>query len=119
MQFRPDTVEKMNRAYAGSPEAMNQPDAFPGGHNVGGFPSTLMLDADHDSLRASGEAFARELRTAQVPLEYAILHGSRHGFLDKPRTRHFFGATEGIVRWLRRCEHLSGQTPAGLHGPQG
>lgn len=66
MQFRPDTVNKMNRNYAGSVEAMRDPFAFPGGHDLHGLSPTLVIDADHDSLRASGQQFADELRAASV-----------------------------------------------------
>jgi acetyl esterase len=116
-QFRAGTVEKMNRAYAGSPEAMHRADAFPGGHDLNQFPPTLMIDADHDSLRASGEAFARELRKAHVSLDYAIPHRSRHGFLDKPGTEQFHDALHRASQWLRRCEHLSRQHPTGHNTP--
>lgn len=42
---------------------MADPFAFPGGHDLSGMPPTLVLDADRDSLRASGERFATELPT--------------------------------------------------------
>lgn len=106
-QFRAGTVQKMNRAYAGRLEFMDRPDAFPGGHDQTSFPPTLMIDADHDSLRASGEKFAGELRTGKVSLDYEVLAGSRHGFLDQPDTEHFHEAMRKTSQWLLSSDHLS------------
>jgi acetyl esterase/lipase len=102
MQFQPGTVEKMNRNYAGSAEAMADPFAFPGGHDLTGMPPTLVLDADRDSLRASGEAFARELAAAGVAVSHQVVPESSHGFLDRPRTAGFDDGIERAVRWLER-----------------
>jgi acetyl esterase len=89
MQFNPGVVERMNRNYAGSAAAMNDPFAFPGGHDVRGLPPTFLIDADRDSLRASGEKFAKELAAAGVSAEHAVVPDSTHGFLDRPGTVAF------------------------------
>ncbi|KQP01987.1 alpha/beta hydrolase [Leifsonia sp. Leaf264] len=101
MQFRPDTVNKMNRNYAGSLEAMRDPFAFPGGHDLRGMPPTLVIDADHDSLRASGHQFANELREANVSLARNVVAGSSHGFLNRPGTAHFAEGIDVIAEWVR------------------
>ncbi|HLT66261.1 MAG TPA: alpha/beta hydrolase fold domain-containing protein [Microbacterium sp.] len=44
----------------------------------------LVLDADRDSLRVSGEAFARELAAAGVVMRYVVVPDTSHGFLDRP-----------------------------------
>ena len=103
MQFRPGTVEKMNRNYAGRVEAMVDPFAFPGGHDLTGMPPTLVLDADRDLLRASGEAFAHELAAVGVDVSHQLVPDSSHGFLDRPRTAGFAGGIECAVRWLERA----------------
>jgi acetyl esterase/lipase len=99
-QFRPSTVHRMNRNYAGTPEAMSDPFAFPGGHDVRGLPPVLSVDADHDSLRASGDRFAEELRAAGVEVEHRIMPGTRHGFLNSPSTSGFRPALETMTAWL-------------------
>lgn len=99
-QFNPATVERMNRNYAGSPAAMADSHAFPGGADLSGFPPTLMLDADHDTLRASGHSFRDELITAGTALEYRVIADSRHGFLDKPETPTFAEGIRRIHGWL-------------------
>ncbi|WP_400997791.1 alpha/beta hydrolase [Agromyces sp. GXQ0307] len=102
MQFRPSTVERMNRNYAGSPEAMEDPWAFPGGHDLSGMPPTLVLDADRDSLRASGDAFVAELAKAGVDVTNGIVPESVHGFLDRPGTPAFERGIGRAIRWLDR-----------------
>src|SRR5690606_41606872 len=44
----------------------------------------LVLDAGRDSLRVSGEAFARELAAAGVVMRYVVVPDTSHGFLDRP-----------------------------------
>jgi acetyl esterase len=104
-QFRPGTVERMNRNYAGRIEAMDDPFAFPGGHDLTGLPPTLCLDADRDSLRASGQQFAAELRSFGVAAEHQVVPESTHGFLDRPGTAGFNGGIARAVAWLASGEH--------------
>jgi xylan 1,4-beta-xylosidase len=100
LQIQAATVDRMNRNYAGSPEAMADPHAFPGGRGVHDFPPTLVLDADRDSLRASGEAFAAELDAARVAVEHRVVPDSRHGFFERPKRRHFRVGIDILVEWL-------------------
>jgi acetyl esterase/lipase len=102
MQFRPETVERMNRNYAGRVEVMADPFAFPGGHDLTGLPGALVLDADRDVLRASGEAFAAELASAGVAVAHEVVAGSTHGFLDRPGTVPFDDGIARAARWLHR-----------------
>jgi xylan 1,4-beta-xylosidase len=99
-QFRPSTVRRMNRNYAGSTAAMRDPRAFPGGHDLTALPDTLMLDADRDSLRASGGKLADELRTAGVPLQYEVIPDASHGFLNRPDTVGYAAGVRRIIEWL-------------------
>ncbi|MEK6344980.1 MAG: alpha/beta hydrolase [Curtobacterium sp.] len=103
-QFRPSTVHRMNLNYAGSRAAMGDPRAFPGGHDPAGLPPTLLLDADRDSLRASGTAFAYELRRAGVDVEHTVVPGSRHGFLDRPGKPDFDAGTALVLAWLQQID---------------
>jgi acetyl esterase/lipase len=90
----------MNRNYVGSAEAMGDPFAFPGGHDLTGLPSTLVLDADRDSLRASGQRFAEELAGSGVPTTYRVIPESTHGFLDRPGKPSFSVGIDALVAWL-------------------
>jgi acetyl esterase len=99
-QFRPATVRRMNLNYAGSRSAMADPRAFPGGHDLAGLPDTILLDSDRDSLRASGSAFAEELRAAGVAVTYEVIAGSTHGFLNRPDTPAYAAGIERMLAWL-------------------
>lgn len=99
-QFTPATVERMNRNYAGSLAAMADPRAFPGGADLSKFPDSLILNAEFDSLRASGDAFASELRAHHIPVENEYVAGTRHGFLNKPGTDGMTAGLDRIASWL-------------------
>jgi xylan 1,4-beta-xylosidase len=81
---------------------MSDGTAFPGGHDLSGFPRTLLIDADRDSLRASGGAFADELRSFGVPINYEIVADARHGFLNQPQSGYFATGIATIRDWLDR-----------------
>ena len=98
--MNPAQAYKMNRNYAGSPDVMDNPYAFPGGHDLSGLPRTLMIDAFHDGLRASGEAFSQELAAAGVPVDYSVVEGSNHGFLNTPKKPTFDVGISRITDWL-------------------
>lgn len=96
------TMTLVNYNYAGSRVALRQPDAFPGGHPVEGFPPTLFIDADHDIMRASGRQFARELAAADVPVHYRVMDDAHHAFLNHPRDPAWADAVSLIARWAER-----------------
>ncbi|HWU07156.1 MAG TPA: alpha/beta hydrolase fold domain-containing protein [Streptomyces sp.] len=100
VQFRPDTVRRMNHNYAGSAEAMALPFAFPGGHRLPPLPPSLMVDADRDTLRASGEAFAGELSASGTVVTHHVVREAPHGFLDRPHRPHFATGTALIGDWI-------------------
>ncbi|MFS0735269.1 alpha/beta hydrolase fold domain-containing protein [Microbacterium sp. 1P10UB] len=80
--FTPEIRSAINRNYL--PDA-HDPDgyAFAGGHDVTGFPPVLIVNAELDSLRASGEAFAAELVAASVDVRVERQRGALHGYLDE------------------------------------
>ena len=100
LQLRPRTVRLMNNAYAGSLTLMEAPYAFPGGKDLTDLPRSLLLDADRDTLRASGEAFRDELAAAGVDVVHRVLAGSRHGFLNRPSQPFFDDAVSVIADFL-------------------
>jgi acetyl esterase len=88
-------LDRANRVHGG--EALGEARAFPGGHDLAGFPPTLMVDADRDAMRASGDRFALELGAAGVALERHVLTESRHAFLNRPGTEDFRQAVDLVV----------------------
>ncbi|ROQ40005.1 acetyl esterase/lipase [Frondihabitans sp. PhB188] len=95
----------MNRNYAGSAEALSDRLAFPGGHDLDAFPRTLVINAEHDNMRASGDMFAAELGAAGVDVRHHIQAGSRHAFLNRPSLDAFASAISLVAAWTLLDEH--------------
>lgn len=102
-------LNAVNRNYAGTAAALADRSAFPGGHDLHGFPPTLMINADRDGVRASGDLFAGELREAGVKVERHVLSGARHSFLNRPRLAEFGVGIELMGAW---CLKLGEATSA-------
>lgn len=95
----PTVLNLMNLHYAGRLSALSLSDAFPGGHPLQGFSPTLMIDADHDSMRASGSRFAQELGAAGIAVDYQVLPGTFHAFLNHPQEPSFAEGIDLIAEW--------------------
>lgn len=98
----PSLLNLMHRNYAGTTAALAEPFAFPGGHQLTSFPPALLLDADRDSMRASGSAFARELDAASVPVDYHVVAETSHAFLNRPEEPGFAEGIRLISAWATR-----------------
>ena len=81
--FTPETRDAINRNYLVDREDDPNGYAFPGGHDLTGFPSVLMINAELDSLRPSGEAFVGELAAASVDVRVVRARGAMHGYLNE------------------------------------
>lgn len=104
LQFRPGTIRALTGNYAGSVEATADPEAFPGGHDLTRFPQTLLVDADRDTIRSSGERFHAELLDAGVDVEYQVVPDVYHGFLAHPGRPGFRRGIADIAAWLDELE---------------
>lgn len=80
--FTTETRDAINRNYLPDGEDPHG-YAFPGGHPVAGLPPVLMVNAELDSLRASGEAFVAELALASVDVRVVRQAGAMHGYLNE------------------------------------
>jgi len=98
----PWALDVMNRNYAGSRASLHDRLAFPGGHELGDFPRTLVVNAEHDNMRASGDLFAAELGATGVDLEHHVLPGTRHAFLNRPALDEFATTISMISAWNRK-----------------
>lgn len=101
LTFPPESTSAINANYLGdaSPEAY----AFPGGHDMTGLAPTLIVTADRDRLRASGEAFAAELALAGVDVSLVRQRGALHGFLNEVGD----SAAESTLRWITTAATLT------------
>jgi acetyl esterase len=76
--------------------ARAQPTASPlRSSDLNGLPSAMVLVAEHDVLRDDGEAYARRLVQAGVPVSCWRVPGQIHGFLSQ------IGVLPGSARGLR------------------
>ena len=83
-RFRADRIGEMYDYYLGDPH----PDALVAGELPGDrlalLPPTVIVNADADELRASGEEFAEQLTQAGVPVTVTIEPDTVHGYLNRP-----------------------------------
>lgn len=68
------------RDYLNAPDDARNPYASPLlAPDLSGLPPALILTAEYDILRDQGEAYARRLEAAGVPVTYSMYEGHIHG----------------------------------------
>ena len=81
-RFPPQLCREMNLNYVGSPDLLQHPYAFPAHGDVAGLAPTLIVNAEVDDLRPSGEHFAAQLARHGVDVAVVCERGTRHGYLN-------------------------------------
>jgi acetyl esterase len=83
LTFLPEDIAHITADYLGPDR---EPDAYamPALGALDGLCPTLVINAEYDSLRASGEAFAAALAAAAVDVRQIMVPGMLHGFLNLP-----------------------------------
>ena len=82
MRRPPEMFQAMREHYLGALSSNPPGYAMPALADLGGLPPTLVLNAEYDDLRASGEAFSASLAAAGVDVEQVLVRGVLHGFLN-------------------------------------
>lgn len=100
-RFSPSLVRALNVNYAGGPEGLDDPIAFPANADAAGLPAVLMINAEADDLRASGEAYAQQLTAARVPTVMETERGTAHGYLNLPGDPSAIRTIDRIAEWVR------------------
>ncbi len=79
----PDLLRLVRATYFRDAQRRSEPYASPLlVDSVAGLPPTVVLTAEHDSLRAEGDAYAARLADAGVPVEHHVVPRRDHYFLD-------------------------------------
>ncbi|GLW95793.1 alpha/beta hydrolase [Actinokineospora globicatena] len=92
----PQGLEFCWDAYAPEGVDRDQPDLAPSTADLVGLPPTLVITAEHDILRASGEAYAQALAEAGVPAVAVCYQGMIHGFFR--RLARFDAARQAVAQ---------------------
>jgi acetyl esterase len=98
--FSPRAVRWMSRNYVGPRGTDLLGEAFPAGRDLSGFPPTLIVDSEVDSLRASSVAFAAELGGHGVPVTHVVEPGTRHGHLDRSGSPAQRATLRRMTTWI-------------------
>jgi len=96
----PPVIDFINLNFAGDVAVLTDPHAFAGEGSMEGFPPTYILNAEADSLRASGERFAEQLAAAGVDVEVDFEPGTKHGHLNNPHDGEARASIERIAARL-------------------
>ena len=98
-KFPPEATRAINASYlaGASPDEVY---AFPGGHDMRGMPRTLIVNAERDRLRSSGEAFAADLALGGVDVTVVRERGALHGYLNQvgdPSAEHTLALVSALL----------------------
>jgi acetyl esterase/lipase len=99
--FSPRLIRDLNLNFAGSEAALLDGYAFPANGDVGRQPPVYILNAEADSLRASGEAYGAQLAEAGVHVRVEYEPGTVHGHLNDPDGPGALRSIERMAAWLR------------------
>jgi len=102
---KPDDFLTVN--YLGGPISSADGYAMPALALLEGLCPTVVINAEYDGLRASGEAFAAALALAGVDVRQVLVPGVLHGFLNQPAELEPVG----------RCLDLMAEVVAGQRVP--
>ncbi|WP_243696074.1 alpha/beta hydrolase [Labedella phragmitis] len=101
LRFSPQFMRAVTENYVGASGSTADPVAFPAHARLDGFPPTLIVNAEADDLRPSGEEFGSLLADAGVSAESIFEPGTAHGYLDHP------GLPEAVASIDRIAAHIS------------
>ncbi|MDF2506172.1 MAG: esterase/lipase [Microbacterium sp.] len=100
LRFPPGMVRVLNENYVGESEPLAHPIAFPADGVLPDLPRMLIVHAEADTLRASGEAFSEALRRAGGKVDESIALGTVHGYLDVPGDGAALETLDRVRDWI-------------------
>jgi acetyl esterase len=96
----PEMARAVCLNYVGDPAKLDDPYAFPGVGSLHGLPPTLIVNAQLDSLRGSGDAFAAQLLADGGKVRSEVETSARHGYLMMPSSPFAQSTVARMRRWL-------------------
>jgi acetyl esterase/lipase len=109
LKFPPEATGFLNLNYLGGPLSTADGYAFPALADLRGLCPTLVLNAEYDDLRSSGQAFTAALAAAGVDVRQVMVASMLHGFLNLPASIGPVGAALDLIAEALRV-------PAGITG---
>jgi acetyl esterase len=97
LHFPPAATQAFNVNYLGGAISRADGYAFPALAALEGLGPVLVLNAEYDDLRASGEAFSAALALAGVDVRQVQVKSMLHGFLNLPATIEPVGAALDLI----------------------
>jgi len=82
LRFTPEATAGINANYLGGPASLADGYSFPALADVTGLCPTLLVVAEYDDLRTTGEAFGDQLEAAGVDVRRVLAESVLHGFLN-------------------------------------
>lgn len=99
-RFTPGFMRVINENYIGTSDPLEVPVAFPADGHLTGMPPVLLINAEADDLRASGEAFAHQLMEAGVPVSVSFEPETAHGYLNEPGHLGAMATLKTMLDWM-------------------
>jgi acetyl esterase/lipase len=113
-RFPPERCRELNLNYVGSPALLKHPQAFPAHGDLADLPATLIVNAEVDDLRPSGEDFAARLARAGVDVSVFKEPGTWHGYLNDFASPPAARTVARLSEWIsRHARHRAPSTSAG------
>lgn len=100
MAFAPEALTLMVENYTGRPLAETPTYAMPGNGDLTGLPPTLVINAEYDGLRASGETAVSAMRAAGVTCRQVVAEDVAHGHLSSPHLAQAQASFQDIADWI-------------------
>jgi acetyl esterase len=82
LRFTPEATAGINANYLGGPLSLADGYSFPALADATGLCPTLLVVAEYDDLRTTGDAFVEHLSAAGVDVRRVLAAGLLHGFLN-------------------------------------
>jgi len=116
LQFPPEATSFFNVNYLGGPVSTATGYAFPALADLRGMCPTLVLNAEYDDLRASGQAFAAALAAAGADVRQVMVASMLHGFLNLPASIGPVAGALDLIAGILRTPAAIGALRPGVPG---